>query len=66
MGELAIKTLRGKNISSNRDYLLRWGGDYNLDIGCGPAKADGFIGLDIRDLPGVDLVHDLNEIPWPI
>ena len=66
MGELAVKTLRGKNISSNRDYLLRWGGDYNLDIGCGNTKSDGFIGLDIRDLPGIDLVHDLNEIPWPI
>ena len=42
------------------------GGGYNVDIGCGPSKIDGFIGLDIRRLPLVDIVHDLNVIPWPL
>lgn len=37
-----------------------------LDIACGAAKQEGFIGIDIRKLPGVDIVHDLEEFPWPI
>lgn len=36
-----------------------------LDVGCGSTKIDGFIGMDHLSLPGVDIVHDLNEIPWP-
>lgn len=37
-----------------------------LDIGCGEHKQPGFVGLDIRDAPGVDIVHDFEEIPWPL
>jgi len=37
-----------------------------LDIGCGASKQEGFIGLDVRDLPGVDIVHDVEEYPWPL
>ena len=38
----------------------------NLDLGCGANKHPGFVGLDVRDLPGVDIVHDLNVYPWPL
>ena len=37
-----------------------------LDIGCGENKQPGFIGIDYRKLPGVDIVHDLEKFPWPI
>lgn len=37
-----------------------------LDIGCGMNKQEGFIGMDCRELPGVDIVHDLEEFPWPV
>jgi len=37
-----------------------------LDIGCGRAKTPGAFGIDIVAAPGVDLVHDLNRIPWPL
>lgn len=37
-----------------------------LDIACGQNKQDGFVGIDIADIPGVDIVHDLNIYPWPI
>lgn len=37
-----------------------------LDIGCGNHKDDGWIGIDIQRLPGVDIVHDLNLHPWPV
>lgn len=37
-----------------------------LDIGCGANKQGGrFVGMDRQELPGVDVVHDWNEIPWP-
>ncbi len=38
----------------------------SLDLGCGANKHPGFVGLDVRDLPGVDIVHDLNVYPWPL
>lgn len=38
-----------------------------LDIGCGENKQAGnFIGMDKRDLPGVDIVHDLEKFPYPL
>jgi len=39
--------------------------DLKLDIGCGISKRDGFIGVDIIPLDGVDVVHDLNHFPYP-
>lgn len=32
-----------------------------IDLGCGPWKADGFIGVDIAPGPGVDVVADLTQ-----
>lgn len=38
-----------------------------LDIACGANKQrGGFTGIDVRPLPGVDIVHDLNAYPWPL
>ena len=38
-----------------------------LDIGCGENKqGENFIGIDIRELPGVDIVHDIEVFPWPL
>lgn len=37
-----------------------------LDIGCGASKQPGFVGLDIRPFPGVDIVQDLEKFPWPL
>jgi len=36
-----------------------------LDVGCGDAKVPGAIGLDVVQLPGVDVVHNLTAYPWP-
>jgi SAM-dependent methyltransferase len=36
-----------------------------LDIGCGRNKLPGSMGLDIVPLEGVDVVHDLNQFPYP-
>ena len=37
-----------------------------LDIGCGKRKVAGAIGIDMRALPGVDVVHDLSRQPYPL
>lgn len=36
-----------------------------LDLGCGRNKRPGALGIDRVQLPGVDIVHDLNEFPYP-
>lgn len=38
----------------------------SLDIGCGAYKRHGAIGMDVRPLPGVDIVHDFTQFPYPI
>jgi SAM-dependent methyltransferase len=37
-----------------------------LDVGCGEGKQPNFLGMDIRQLPGVDIVHDIEQFPWPL
>lgn len=36
-----------------------------LDLGCGPKKKAGFIGVDRLAMPGVDTIFDLRQMPWP-
>lgn len=36
-----------------------------LDLGCGPNKREGFIGVDSRKFPGVDKVVNLGTSRWP-
>lgn len=36
-----------------------------LDLGCGVSKREGFIGVDILKLDGVDKIVDLRKSPWP-
>jgi len=36
-----------------------------LDVGCGNNKHIDCLGIDKRQLEGVDLVHDVENIPWP-
>lgn len=56
------------------EYKLNQDGSTNLDkfkgiyldVGCGENKQKGFVGLDIRPLPGVDIVWDMEKTPYPI
>jgi len=46
--------------------LFKRKGGILLDLGCGEKKNPGFVGLDKRRVPGVDIVHDLEKFPYPI
>jgi len=48
------------------DEVLKEKGGIRLDIGCGENKQKEFVGLDKRELPGVDIVHDLEVFPYPL
>lgn len=37
----------------------------NIDVGCGGNKYAGYVGMDVRPLPAVDVVHDAEQFPWP-
>ena len=36
-----------------------------LNLGCGENIKDGYINLDFRQNDNIDVVHDLNNYPWP-
>ena len=37
-----------------------------LDLGCGPKKTPGAVGVDRDPRTRPDLVHDLEQAPWPL
>lgn len=37
-----------------------------LDVGCSDHKSLGSIGIDKRQVAGVDIVHDIEVLPWPL
>jgi hypothetical protein len=41
-------------------------GGRSLHVGCGPSAKEGDVGIDILAGPAVDVVHDLNVVPWPV
>ncbi len=51
-----LDKLQGK-LSSN-DLVI-------LDLGCGNRKLRGAIGVEIFEGHGIDVVHNLNEMPYP-
>lgn len=53
-------------LSKHQLQYYREKGGLLLDIGCGSAKQTNFLGMDSRPLPGVDIVHDLEEFPYPL
>jgi SAM-dependent methyltransferase len=36
-----------------------------LNVGCGRVPRPGWVNLDVAPLEGVDVVHDLERVPWP-
>jgi SAM-dependent methyltransferase len=45
--------------------LLKTKTHINVNLGAADAPMVGFINVDMQDLPGVDVVCDLEKFPWP-
>lgn len=52
------KAKKGKDSIWTKKSITR------MDLGCGENKQPGTIGVDFRDLPGVDIVQNLAIFPW--
>ena len=37
-----------------------------LELGCGPRKRPGVIAMDVNPASAADIIHDLNEFPYPL
>ena len=51
---------------NNIKELAKQYGGIRLDIGCGANKQAGWVGMDWQELPGVDIIHDVEDYPWPL
>lgn len=65
----AKKAVSGKKtVTSKEEHLADLFTKNNLgvkiDLGCGETKQPGWVGVDFRDVPGVDIVQDLTKFPW--
>ena len=63
---MAIKKASKKNKSKSIQNILKENSIVKLDLACGANKQPGFIGMDVFHYPGVDIVHDALNFPWPI
>jgi hypothetical protein len=48
------------------DKLVKEKSGIRLDIGCGQNKQPGFVGIDYTAYPGVDIVWNVEQFPWPL
>lgn len=46
--------------------LKSFGSGIKIDLGGGANPQPGFLNIDIRDLPQVHVVHNLELFPWPL
>ncbi|MFQ3581551.1 MAG: methyltransferase domain-containing protein [Chloracidobacterium sp.] len=46
-------------------WITRLDGQRVLDIGCGRHKTPGAVGLDANPQVDADVVHDLDDVPYP-
>lgn len=51
---------------ANKPDWLRGKAGIDLDLGCGKKKDPAWVGMDIRAVEGVDIVHNLEDFPWPV
>lgn len=62
---------RTKKVTPQKSQIDKILAEHNqgikLDIGCGANKQGGdFVGMDVRAEQGVDIVHNLEQFPWPL
>lgn len=52
-------------VKAEAELLKHNCGDLKIDIGCGQAKKEGHIGVDIGNFDGVDVVTDIDKMGLP-
>ncbi len=62
---MALHTNENGSKKFNLKKLLAAHRHHYLDVGCGEDKVPEAIGMDKRLVQGVDVVHDLEVLPWP-
>jgi len=65
-GAMPMALVLPEALSPQIDHLLTNHAGIFLDVACGRNKSKGAIGMDIRALPEVDIVWDMEETPWPL
>lgn len=61
----SIRKVRGTQIPRALRKLFTSKLGIDLDVGCGEAKQKNFVGMDIRKVKGVDVIHSAEVFPWP-
>ncbi len=56
---------RGEIQETDADYRAVETIGLRLDLACGERKAEGFTGVDAANVPGVDIVCNLDAYEWP-
>lgn len=47
------------------ESLMKLRAKVQVNLGCADSPLPNFINVDMLDLPGVDIIHDLETFPWP-
>lgn len=58
--------MQTQNKFNSIQELLKSNSGIRLDLGGGGNPQPGFVNMDVRDLPTVDIVHDFTDFPWPL
>ena len=58
-GPTATRILNQEKVENARQS-----GNLRVNIGCGHVPIDGYVNVDMRDLPGVDVVADVGDLPF--
>lgn len=61
-----MKTKKPSTKTKSINEILKKKGGIKLDLACGSNKQPGYVGMDVINYPGVDIVHDALTFPWPL
>lgn len=48
----------------NEEKLAAMGNDVRVNVGCGHIPVEGYLNVDKRELPGIDVVADATDMPF--
>ncbi|AXA84717.1 hypothetical protein DCD74_08465 [Lysobacter oculi] len=63
-GSIASGSVQASVINHVLVNAAREQGDVRLNLGCGHLPLPGYINVDLRHLPGVDVVAEVNDLPF--